>query len=104
MDYFNITQVCSNCLRGEKVFQVGLSLYDDEGRLYQGVQNMECYQFICHFCWKRSSLDFYRFSHPDLIRHLKCLHEYFKKLKKDVDKLDDLINDINLLIKNKNEE
>ena len=33
MNYFNIRQVCSNCLKGAKVFQVDLSLYDEDGRL-----------------------------------------------------------------------
>ena len=92
MDHFNITQVCSNCLRGEKVFRVDLSLYDDEGRLNQGVENMDIFHFICHFCWRRSSLDFYRFSHPDLICHLKRLHEQYKEIQKALDKLYVLIN------------
>ena len=54
MDHFNITQVCSNCLKGKKVFRVDLSLYDDEGRLNHETENMDTFKFICNFCWKES--------------------------------------------------
>ena len=104
MEHFNITQNCTYCLAGKKVFQVNLSLYNDDGRLNRGIESLDCFSFICHFCRKRSSLDFHRFSHPDLICHLKCLHDFVKKLHKDLDKLDVIINDINSLIKTVKEE
>ena len=81
MDHFNITQVCTNCLRGTKTFRVDLSLYDADGRLNHGVGNMDRFKFTCHFCWRNSQLDFYRFSHPDLIKHLKHLYEHYEKIK-----------------------
>ena len=71
MDHFNITQVCTYCLRGKKVFRVDLSLNNDDGRLNHGVESMNCFKFICHFCRKKSGLDFYRFSHPDLTQTIR---------------------------------
>ena len=81
MDYFNITQQCSKCQRGSKTFQVHLSLYDANGRLNNGVQNTDEFKFTCHFCWQNSQLDFYRFSHQDLIKHLKNINEQYHIMK-----------------------
>ena len=41
MDHFNITQICVKCLRGKKEFRVDLKLYDDNGRLPEGVDKMD---------------------------------------------------------------
>ena len=94
MDHFNITQVCIYCLRGKKSFRVDLKLYDDNGRLLPGTEKLETFRFICHFCWRSSTLDFYKFSHPDLICHLKRLHEQYEETKKTLDKLYILFNNI----------
>ena len=105
MDCFYVKQVCTNCLRGMKVFRVDLSLYDDQtGRLNRLVQNMDCYSFVCHFCWRRCLLDFYRFSHPDLILHLKCLLTGFKNLQNYIKTLDEVINNLQSILKKLDEK
>ena len=52
------------------------------------------FRFMCHFCWRESSLDFYKFSHPDLICHLKRLHEQYNETKEALDKLYIIFNNI----------
>ena len=95
MDHFNITQACIHCLRGSKLFRVDLNWYDAEGRLIiTGTEKMNSYRFTCQFCYKQSTLDFYRFSHPDLICHLKRLHEQYEETKKALDKLYILFNNV----------
>ena len=87
MDHFNITQECIHCFRGSRVFRVDLTLYDAKGKLRIVPQNMNPFRFRCQFCWKVSSLDFYRFSHPDMICYLKRLHDQYEKTRKELDKL-----------------
>ena len=87
MDHFNITQECVHCLRGAKLFRVDLSCYDDEGRLIVQSNDMERFRLMCPFCWRKTTLDFYRFSHPDLICYLKRLHDQYEKTRKELDKL-----------------
>ena len=94
MDHFNITQACIHCLRGSKLFRVDLSCYDAEGRLVITPENMNRFSFTCQFCHEVSPLDFYRFSHPDLICYLKRLHEQYEETKKALDKLYILFNNI----------
>ena len=86
MDHFNITQVCHHCIRGSKLFRVDLSCY--------GSEQMNRFCFTCQFCRQVSSLDFYRFSHPDLIRYLKRLHEQYEETRKALDRLYILFNNI----------
>ena len=66
MDHINISQTCVNCSRGKKVFRVDLDLYDAEGRLLPKTRTMKNFNFTCHYCFTESSLDFDKFSHPDL--------------------------------------
>ena len=94
MDHFYINQICTNCWRGNQMFRVDLSLYDADGKLRAGIDEMEQYCFICIFCWRTTSLDFYTFSHPSMIlhlRHIERLYEQqtntFKKLKIAFDKV-----------------
>ena len=87
MDHFNVSQTCVYCLRGKKSFRVDLKLYDDNGRLLPGIEKMQAYRFICHFCWRLTTLDFNRFSHPDLICHLKSLHQKYEETKEALDRL-----------------
>ena len=94
MDHFNITQVCIHCLRGSRLFTVDLNFYDAEGRLLIKSENMNSFRFICQFCYKVSPLDFYRFSHPDVICYLKRLHKQYEETKKALDKLYILFNNI----------
>ena len=95
MDHFNITQLCVHCVRGKKVFRVDLNLYDAEGKLMiMGTEKMKTFRFMCHFCWKESPLEFYRFCHPDLICHLKRLNEKYNKTKETLDKLNIMFNNI----------
>ena len=94
MDHFNITQECVHCLRGAKIFRVDLSCYDDEGRLIVESNDMERFRLMCPFCWRKTTLDFYRFSHPDLICYLKRLHKQYEETKKALDILYILFNNI----------
>ena len=94
MDHFNITQECIHCLKGSKVFRVDLSYYDAEGRRIILPKDMERFGFICQFCGKKSTLDFYRFSHPDMICYLKRLHDQYEKTRQALDKLYILFNNI----------
>ena len=105
MDYFNITQACVHCLKGKKLFRVDLNLYDDEGRLLiHGTEKMKAFRFMCHFCWRESSLDFYKFSHPDLICYLKRLYEQYEETRKALDVLYILFNNVKRGISIKAEE
>ena len=94
MDHFNITQECVHCLRGAKLFRVDLSCYDDDGRLIVQSNDMERFRLMCPFCWRKTTLDFYRFSHPDLICYLKRLHKQYEETKKALDILYILFNNI----------
>ena len=95
MDHFNITQECIYCLKGSKVFRVDLSYYDAQGRRIIMPKDMGRFRFICQFCGKETTLDFYRFSHPDLMCYLKHLHNQYKETRKALDKLYILFNNIN---------
>ena len=75
MDHFNINQICINCLRGNQTFKVELSLYNPNGTLKNGVDKMDRFTFICSFCCRKTSLDFYSFSHPSMIMYLMELHK-----------------------------
>ena len=92
MDRFHISQICINCLRGKRVFTIHLDLYDDFGRLAIGTDRLHCFQFICEFCWRKTSLEFYKFSHPDLICYLKKLKQQHDEMKKLLDKFYILFN------------
>ena len=92
MDHFKVTQICKNCSRGKKEFRVDLDLYDAEGKLLPGTLRIKSYHFLCTYCCKESSLDFYQFSHPDLICYLKRLHEHYTKLEELLDQILVLIN------------
>ena len=95
MDHLNITQVCVYCSRGQKVFKVNLDLYDDEGRLPIEIDKSVHFQFICCFCQQRTLLDFYRFSHPDVIKHLKHLKKHLKEINETLHKFNILFNNMN---------
>ena len=92
MDHINITQECVHCLTGKKVFRVDLNLYDADGKLIINNEKMKTFCFMCHFCRRTSTLDFYKFSHPDLICHLKRLNEQHKETKEALDKLYNIFN------------
>lgn len=49
MDHFIINEVCRNCWRGKKTFRVDLELYDDNGRLLPGVDQMNKFRYMCFF-------------------------------------------------------
>ena len=83
----DITHTCMHCLRGKKVFRISLDLYDDQGLLKRGVTRRKEFEFICTCCERKSLLDFYRFSHPDIILLLKRLDEEQTKLKEAIDQL-----------------
>ena len=83
----DITHTCMHCLNGKKVFRISLDLYDAEGLLKRGVTRMKKFEFMCTFCSKKSFLDFYRFSHPDVILLLKRLDEQITELQEVIDQL-----------------
>ena len=83
----DITHTCIHCLRGKKVFRISLDLFNAEGLLKRGVTRMKEFEFICTCCEKKSFLDFYRFSHPDIILLLKHLDEQQTKLQEAIDQL-----------------
>ena len=64
----DITHTCTHCCRGRKVYRVSLDLYNEEGLLRRGVQRMKKFMFTCDYCSKKSFLDFYRFSHRDVLK------------------------------------
>ena len=79
MDHFYINQVCTNCWKGNQMFKVDLSLYDQNGKLRIGINEIEQFCFICVYCWKTTRLDFYTFSHPGMILHLKQIERQHKQ-------------------------
>ena len=83
----DISHTCSHCFRGKKVYRVSLDLYNDEGILLPGVQRMKKFDFNCDYCSKKSPLDFYRFSHPDVILLLKRLEKKQDELIKALDNI-----------------
>ena len=88
----DITHTCIHCLRGKKVFRISLDLFNAEGLLKRGVTRMKEFEFICTCCEKKSFLDFYRFSHPDIILLLKRLDEQQTKLQEAIDQLIKVLN------------
>ena len=87
----DITHTCSHCLKGKKVYRISLDLYDDEGILRRGVQQMKKFEFKCDNCSKKSFFDFYRFSHPDVILLLKRLDQKQNELIKALDNIIDIL-------------
>ena len=79
MDHFYINQICTNCWKGNQIFKVNLSLYDQNGKLRIGIDEIEQFCFICVYCWRTTRLDFYTFSHPSIILHLKHLEKLHKQ-------------------------
>ena len=74
MDHFDIIQQCVHCFRGGKLFRVDLTCYDVEGRLIIQSNDMDRFRFICRFCLKESTLDFYGCFDQNFISYLKHLH------------------------------
>ena len=91
----DITHTCIHCCKGTKVFRISLDLYDDNGILRRGVQQMKQFEFKCDYCSKKSFFDFYRL-HPDVILLLKRLdrkqNELLDALNKIIDVLEKYIN------------
>ena len=75
MDHFYINQICINCWKGNQIFKINLSLYDQHGKLRIGIDEIEQFCFICVYCWRTTKLDFCTFSHPSMILHLKHLEK-----------------------------
>ena len=83
----DISHTCSHCFKGKKVYRVTFDLFNDEGILRQGVQQMKKFEFECEHCSKKSFLDFYRFSHPDVILLLKRLDRKQDELIRALDQI-----------------
>ena len=87
MDHFYINQICTNCWRGNQMFRLDLSLYDADGTIREGIDAMDKYSFICVFCWRATKLDFYSFSHPSMILHLKHIQKLHEQQRDALKKL-----------------
>ena len=86
MNCFSICQLCRFCQRGSRVFNVDLSCYDAEGRLnVNPMQLIGQFSFQCQFCNHVSTLEFDKFSHPDLIRYLKRQTEKCNEIRTILD-------------------
>lgn len=98
MDHFNISQTCVKCLRGKEVFKVDLNLYDAEGKLISQNRTNKKFSFTCEYCLFESWLDFDKFSHPDLILHLKSLNEQYNQLEDMLNKFEIVLNQLLVVV------
>ena len=89
----DITHTCIHCWRGTKVFRISLDLYNDEGILRRGVQRMKKFEFKCDYCLRKSFVDFYRFSHPDVILFLRQLDQKQNELLDALDRVIDILEE-----------
>ena len=89
----DISHTCSHCFKGKKVYRVTFDLFNEEGILRRGVQQMKKFEFECKHCSKKSFLDFYRFSHPDVILLLKRLDQRQYQLLEMLNKLIDVLEE-----------
>ena len=96
MDHFYINQICCNCWRGNQIFRVDLSLYNADGNLREGIDGMDQYSFICVFCWRVTRLDFYTFSHPSMILHLKHIQRQHEQQRDALKKLNVAFHNSNI--------
>ena len=95
MEPIKITQLCRHCARGTKIFNIDLNCYNDEGKLMISPQQiLQQYSFECEFCRQVSPLDFYRFSHPDMIRYLKKQNNNYQIMRQALDRLYILFNNL----------
>ena len=69
------------------MFRVDLSLYDANCKLREGIDTMDRYSFICRFCWRTTKLDFYSFSHPSIILHLRHIQRLQEQQRDALKKL-----------------
>ena len=89
----DISHTCTHCFKGKKVYRVTFDLFNEEGILRRGVQQMKKFEFECEHCSKKSFLDFYRFSHPDVILLLKRLDQRQYQLLEMLNKLIDVLEE-----------
>ena len=92
MNCFSICQLCRFCQKGSRVFNVDLSCYNADGQLnVNPMQLVSRFSFQCQFCNHVSTLEFERFSHPDLIRYLKDQSEKRNEIQKLLDSFNSLL-------------
>ena len=89
----DITHTCRHCGRGKKVFRISLDLFDDRGILRPEVQRMKKFEFECHYCFKKSFFDFYRFSYPEVILFLRQLDRKQNELLEALDRVINILED-----------
>lgn len=95
MEPIKITQLCRHCATGTHVFTIDLNCYDDNGVLTINKQQIAAlYSFDCEFCRRSTPLDFYRFSHPDMIRYLKKQNNNYVIMRQALDRLYILFNNL----------
>ena len=98
MDHFNISQTCVKCSRGKKVFKVDLNLYDAQGKLIPQTATNKKFSFTCEYCLFESWLDFDKFSHPDLILHLKSLNEQYNQMEDIINNMENTLNQLLVVV------
>lgn len=98
MDHINISQTCVKCLRGKKVFKVDLNLYDAEGKLLPQTRRNKKFNFTCRYCLFESWLDFDKFSHPDLILHLKALEKQYNEMEHVLNNMENVLNQLLVVV------
>ena len=74
----DISHTCKHCFKGRKVYRVTLDLYNDEGILRRGVQQMKKFEFTCEYCSKKSFLDKQNELLDMLNKLIYVLEEYVK--------------------------
>ena len=95
MEPIKITQLCRHCARGTHAFTIDLNCYDDNGKLTISKKQIAAlYSFDCEFCHRSTPLDFYRFSHPDMIRYLKKQNNNYVTMRQALDRLYILFNNL----------
>ena len=95
MDHFNISQLCRFCGKGNKVFKVDLRCYDADGKVNVNPMRMLTnFSFQCEFCCIVSTLDFDKFSHPNIILHLKRQKEKNDEIREMFQELFSILNEI----------
>ena len=98
MDHLNISQTCVKCSKGKEVFKVDLNLYDGEGKLIPQTTTNKKFRFTCEYCHFQSWLHFDKFSHPDLILHLKSLNEQYNQMEDLLNNMEKTLNQLLVVV------
>ena len=88
MDHFSFSQVCKNCKKDCKTFEVSLSNYNADGsfKLPQ-VEINEQFSFVCSFCNCLNIADFEQACNPNNVWYLKRGNELNKQIQEVINEL-----------------